>query len=428
MGIQVFGATAGIAGVVYLIGAAIMWVRLHSLGFPAERVVSVIPRETILAVGILNVLIWGGAVLVLLGAALITYYVAWPRALDHLVKRTRRETTLGKFVNKLEQSRRVLRFDPPSPGEPPREVRLPGPEIPATLIGAIMAVSAVAFLIAANLSSSWQLLVASLIGLPVVILLLTENRRRVSEFGHVSEDEPTAEDLKELEQASTAFRTADAEVERLEKKISGLRADLVSTDPDLELVARGLREQIEQDTTALEDARKETSENQDHHIAYLAWDKMRALRDVTSGRPRIGLRFVQVLAVTIYGGLFGLAYVADRSLVPVESADLAIAVEGANGRLDVSEMSGILVAQTPEGVHLGIGDELVFVPASSVRELHTDAAELERDPPSGSIADQAGVQTRLKVIVVVVTAALLIGWVLGRRRRESPVPVRSPTA
>jgi hypothetical protein len=396
MGIQVLGATAGIASVVYLIGAAVLWVRLHSLGLPAERVVSVIPRETFAAVGILTVFEWGGIALFLLGLALVAYYAGWPWLLGQLAKRTSETSHLRRYVTRLDESRQVLRFDPPSPGHPARYVRLPGPEVPRTFIGAVILISLASLVIIALESSRWSALAGSLIGLPVVILLVTENKRRASEFGIVSKDEPTPEELKKLHQASNDYVEATEKVTQLKGMVTQLRDVRNGMDT---LEAPGLESDIRSRQEELEKTQRLIKEKSEDHNKFQKWDNVAKIRDALHGKPHVGLRFAQILAVTIFGGFFGLAVEADRHTVPVEWAQLEIAPERGNGQLNETKRWGVLIAQTSAGVYLAEGTPgravpksrraaLVFFPTSSVRELRTDSVDRRTKAVSGTIAEQ----------------------------------------
>jgi len=287
IGIQILGATAGIASVIYFIGAAVLWVRLQSLGIPADRVVSVIPRETFLAVGILTVFKWGGIALLLLSLALLAYYEGWPWVLGRLVTWTDETSKPGKFLRRLDESRKELRLEA-APGQPPRKVRLPGPEVPRTLISAIIFISLVSFVVVALVSTSWKAVAGSLIGLPIVILLVTENRRRASESGFVSEDEPTFARLEELQQASNAYVQATDEILQLEREGAALKEARKQVTGS----ADGLDQTIADKEAVLEAARKRSEESTPGYNAFQAWNAVRKARDALGGKDarRLALR------------------------------------------------------------------------------------------------------------------------------------------
>jgi hypothetical protein len=50
--LELLGATAGIAAFVAFVGGALMWLRFDALGLPADRAVSLLPRELLLTVGV----------------------------------------------------------------------------------------------------------------------------------------------------------------------------------------------------------------------------------------------------------------------------------------------------------------------------------------------------------------------------------------
>ena len=49
--LELLGATAGIAAFVTLVGGALLWLRFDGLGLPADRAVSVLPRQMLIMAG-----------------------------------------------------------------------------------------------------------------------------------------------------------------------------------------------------------------------------------------------------------------------------------------------------------------------------------------------------------------------------------------
>jgi hypothetical protein len=66
--LQVLGAVAGIASLVYLTGAAIMWLRFYSMGLEPDRAASLVPREIAFAIGLRTLLKWGAVAALLIVA------------------------------------------------------------------------------------------------------------------------------------------------------------------------------------------------------------------------------------------------------------------------------------------------------------------------------------------------------------------------
>lgn len=54
---QVFTVIAGAVAFVYLVGAGVLWVRLWREGLPTDAVISVLPRELIVAVGLRSIIV-----------------------------------------------------------------------------------------------------------------------------------------------------------------------------------------------------------------------------------------------------------------------------------------------------------------------------------------------------------------------------------
>src|SRR5436305_785349 len=67
------GAVLGLAGYVYLIGAAVLWARLNQAGLPTEVPVSIAIRPELAVLGAETLAVWVGfigVILLLLGSAM----------------------------------------------------------------------------------------------------------------------------------------------------------------------------------------------------------------------------------------------------------------------------------------------------------------------------------------------------------------------
>jgi len=181
----------------------------------------------------------------------------------------------------------------------------------------------------------------------------------------------------------------------------------------------------------LEAARKRSEESTPGYNAFQAWNAVRKARDALGGKTHVGLRFAQILAVTVFGGLFGLAVEADRGKVPVEWARLKIATENRTGEPDETTRWGVLIAQTSAGVHLAVRTPsakvprprrptLVFFPTSRVRELRTHSVKRKTKAVPGTIAEQLTPLDREWVVALGSLGLLLVGTIFYRRATTAP--------
>jgi hypothetical protein len=69
--LQVLAGVAGFGALAYGVGAAIMWLRFATTGFPADVALGAVPQTRLVVLGARSLMIWGLLVLAILGLALI---------------------------------------------------------------------------------------------------------------------------------------------------------------------------------------------------------------------------------------------------------------------------------------------------------------------------------------------------------------------
>jgi hypothetical protein len=75
--LQIFGAIAGSAVLVYVVGATLMWLRFATTGFPADSALAAVPRERLVTLGLRSIGTWLLVVgLILLGVIAVTHLIA----------------------------------------------------------------------------------------------------------------------------------------------------------------------------------------------------------------------------------------------------------------------------------------------------------------------------------------------------------------
>jgi hypothetical protein len=75
--VGVAGALGGLAGMVYVIGAATVWLRYRLIGLPSDVIVLHEPRATVVALGMRGLVAVGVALIVLAALAWFVAWVAW---------------------------------------------------------------------------------------------------------------------------------------------------------------------------------------------------------------------------------------------------------------------------------------------------------------------------------------------------------------
>jgi hypothetical protein len=71
--LQVFGAVAGAAVLVYVVGATLMWLRFQTTGFPADLALAAVPRERLVTLGLRSIGAWLVVVAIVLGGVHVVH-------------------------------------------------------------------------------------------------------------------------------------------------------------------------------------------------------------------------------------------------------------------------------------------------------------------------------------------------------------------
>src|SRR5918995_3361574 len=69
--LQALAGVAGFGALAYGVGAAIMWLRFATTGFPADVALGAVPQTRLVVLGARSLLIWGVLVLAILGLTLV---------------------------------------------------------------------------------------------------------------------------------------------------------------------------------------------------------------------------------------------------------------------------------------------------------------------------------------------------------------------